>query len=246
MNWTPSPAIIEKVIAHAERTAPRECCGLIRGEDYIEVENAAPDADAFMMRNADFVRVMRDGPVDALAHSHVFLPPVPSPPDLTGIEKTKLPWLIVSIPNNTHTVNYPSGYKAPLVGRPWTWGVHDCFALVRDGMKHYAGIEIPDIDREWEFWRKDHDFIRASMEVMGFVELPPGTPEQHLDVFGMRVHGRVINHLGLFLMPDRLLHQMSNRLSVEETYGGTYQTLTELHARHRDLMEGGRCFPVRS
>jgi proteasome lid subunit RPN8/RPN11 len=239
MTWTPPPAIIAKVLDHAERSMPRECCGLVRGEDYIEIENVSPDENAFLMRAEDFVRTMREGPVDAVAHSHVFLPPVPSPPDLTGCERSALPWLIVSVPNNTHTMIYPSGYKAPLIGRPWAWGVHDCFALIRDGMSHYAGIDVPEIEREWEFWLKDEDFIRQSMEEMGFVEMPPGTPIQHLDVFGMKFRGRVINHLGLFIGPDRILHQMHERLSVQEIYGGVYQQLTELHARHRHLMEGG-------
>jgi len=239
MNWTPSPQIIAKVADHAQRMIPHECCGLIRGDDYIEVENVSPDENSFLMRSEDFVRVMRDGPVDAVAHSHVFLPPVPSQPDLTSCERSALPWLIVSIPNNTHTVIYPSGYQAPLLGRPWAWGIHDCFALVRDGMSHYAGIDIPDIEREWEFWLKDEDFIRKSMAEMGFVEMPPGTPLHHLDVLGMKLHGRVVNHLGLFLAPDKLLHQLHARLSTEIIYGGHYAQMTELHARHRFLMEGG-------
>lgn len=243
MMWTPSETILAKIIDHAERAAPRECCGLIRGEDYIEIENVAPGEHAFLMKNADFVRVMRDGPVDAVAHSHVFLPPIPSETDRSCCEKSGLPWLIVSVPNNTHTVFYPSGFKAPLIGRQWAWGVHDCFALVRDGISHFAGIDIPDIDRDWEFWLKDHDFIRASMAEMGFVEMPPGTPLKHLDVIGMRVHGKVVNHLGLFLQPDHFLHHMTGRLSVEEMYGGMYMHLTELHARHRYLMEGGDALP---
>lgn len=236
--WQPSPEIIAKVIAHAEQTAPRECCGLIRGADYIPIANVAPQDDAFLMRTSEFLAALRDGPIDAVAHSHVFLPPVASETDLTSCEASRLPWLIVSIPNNTHTVIRPSGFRAPLVGRTWGWGVHDCFSLVRDGISAYAAIEIPNIDREWEFWRKSDDFIRASMPAMGFVELPPGTPLQHLDVLGMKVHGRVVNHLGLFIAPDRLLHQMAHRPSVMEIYGGTYQAHTELHARHVGLMEG--------
>lgn len=238
MMWEPTEAHIAKVLSHARRSLPHECCGVIRGDDYIEITNIAPAPDTFLMHGRELVEVLKRGAIDAVAHSHVFLPPLASEVDRSSCEASGVPWLIVSTPNNTHAVIRPSGFRAPLVGREFAWGVHDCFALVRDGFADYSGIVIPNIHREWEFWRRDDDFIRASMPRMGFVELPPDTPPQHLDVFGMKVHGRVVNHLGLYLEPGRILHHMTGRLSQVETYGGTYQQLTELHARHLKLMEG--------
>lgn len=235
--WEPTQALIDTVIADAIQQMPRECCGLVRDQTYIPIPNISPDDTSFLMEPRQFLRVLKEGPVDAVAHSHVFQPPVASELDRSGCEASALPWLIVSIPAETHAVIRPSGFKAPLVGRTWAWGVHDCFAIIRDGFSHYAGITLPDIYREWEFWKDEHDFIRASMAEMGFVELPADAKWRHLDVVGMRVHGRVVNHLGLFIEPDRMLHQMSQRFSAMEVYGGTWQQLTELHARHTDMVE---------
>jgi hypothetical protein len=52
----------------------------------------------------------------------------------------------------------------------------------------------------------------------------------------------VVNHLGLYINdPERggvLLHQLQDRLSVREIYGGVYAKATELHLRHRNFLEG--------
>lgn len=236
MMWEPSQAIVDQVIAHAKEVMPRECCGLVRGESFIPIHNISPDNGSFLMEPRAFLNAMKQGPVDAVAHSHVFLPPTASELDLSSCEASALPWLIVSIPAETHTVIRPSGFKAPLVGRSWGWGVHDCFAIIRDGYSAYAGIDLPDIHRDWEFWKDPHDFIRASMPQMGFVELKPTATWRHLDVIGIKIHGKVVNHLALYLEPGNMLHQMSQRFSEKVVYGGMWRDQTELHARHVDMV----------
>ena len=68
-------------------------------------------------------------------------------------EKLGLPWLIVSWPSGIGMPLFePGGWTAPLVGRQFAHGVHDCFAIIRDGMRHYAGINIADFDRDWIWW----------------------------------------------------------------------------------------------
>jgi proteasome lid subunit RPN8/RPN11 len=238
-TWMPNEDILDMAHRDAERRLPHEACGLVHAGRYYPLKNISPTPeDAFLIADADYVRFTKEiGVPEAVVHSHVFQPPIASEIDRVSCEQSGLPWLIVSTPSKTHSVIRPVGFRAPLVGRTWAWGVHDCFGVIRDGLSDYTGIVLPNVERQWEFWHSDFDFIRSKMEMMGLVELPAGTPLQHCDILGMRVHGKVVNHLGLYLAPDKLLHQMSMRLSMLEVYGGTYQRLTELHMRHESLLD---------
>ena len=80
------------------------------------------------------------------------------------------------------------------------------------------------------------DLIARQFAEAGFQKLDAGTPPQHCDVFGMKTPGMsVVNHLALFLAPDRILHQPAGKLSQRQLYDGVYQRMTVLHLRHERL-----------
>lgn len=237
-SFQPTPAVLAAALAHAAECQPAEACGVAADDTYFALVNRARDEGTFVMDMRGYLAVASQHRVQAIVHSHVYLPPVASEADRAMCEKTALPWLIVSWPLGHHAVIDPCGWRAPLVGRQWAWGTHDCFGLIRDGMLEYAGIEIPDFDRgDWLWWKNGDDIITTQFEIAGFRRLPPDQPLRHCDVLGMRVGSRVVNHLGLFVAPDVILHQVMNRLSVREVYGGVYQRATVLHLRHEQLME---------
>ena len=233
---TPTAAQLDAALAHAARCAPLESCGLIADGDFIPVANLADERNHFILDGRAFARI--DGHqrrVTAIVHSHVDCPPVASETDRAACEKTGLPWVIVSWPARRWCVIEPSGFKAPLVGREWMWGSHDCYGLIRDGFFHYTGIELPDYDRDWQFWKTD-DLIAGKVAGSGFVVMPQGTEPQHCDLLGMKYASPVVNHLALFLAPDRILHQLYRRLSVRELYDGPFRDRTALHLRHERFL----------
>jgi proteasome lid subunit RPN8/RPN11 len=239
MTWQPTIGQVEAALKHAESVQPLEGCGVIAGGEFVAITNRATEHDTFSMDMREYCRIDRERGVEAIVHSHVFYPPIPSEGDRAMCEKLGLPWLIVSWPVETFIVHEPCGWRAPLVGRQWAWGSHDCLGCVRDGMKELGGIEIPDFPRDWMWWQNGGDDIAENFATAGFVSVPQGSIPQHLDVFGMQIGARVVNHLALFVEPDQILHQMMGRLSVREVYGGFYQQATVLHLRHEMLM-GGR------
>jgi proteasome lid subunit RPN8/RPN11 len=236
MTFAPSLAQLSAALLHARASDPLESCGVIAGDRYWPLVNKATELDTFVMDMVGFVRINREHKVDAIVHSHVYRPAKPSEGDRAMCEKTGLPWLIVSWPTGKFCVLEPCGYRAPLVSRAWAWGSHDCFGLIRDGIRDELGIELPDFPRDWLWWEHGQNLIADQFEGAGFVRLAPETQPQHCDVLGMQIAAPVVNHLGLFLAPDKILHQMQGRLSVREVYGGMYQKTMVLHLRHRSQM----------
>lgn len=236
MTWQPSEEVIAAALKHAEACQPLESCGVVAGGSFFPVTNRATDFDTFVMDMREYLAIAKTLSIEAIVHSHVYAQPQASEGDRAMCEATGKPWLIVSWPLGNHAVIEPCGYRAPLVGREWSWGTHDCFGLIRDGFKDYAGIEIPDFNREWMWWENGLDIIAEQFEGAGFVRV--SDEWRHCDIIGMRIWpSKVVNHLGLFLYPDVILHQMLGRLSVREVYGGVYQMATVLHLRHRELVE---------
>jgi proteasome lid subunit RPN8/RPN11 len=235
MTWHPPAEIIAAALAHAAACAPMECCGVVIADRFHPVTNTADDAMAFVMDRREYCDLENEfGPVAAIVHSHVFAPPLPSQGDKAMAEKLGVPWLIVSHPTGAWQVFEPCGFKAPLIGRQWAWGTHDCYGIIRDGMAEFAGIAIPDFQREWLWWERGGDIIREQFAEAGFV--PVDDEFRHCDVIGMQFKADVVNHLGLFLAPNLMLHHIMHRLSARDVYGGLWSKMTVLHLRHRDLM----------
>ena len=80
---TLSAAVEAVIIAHAQRDAPRECCGLLVGSDQT-IEHAIPVANA--IEPTAYLQVLRDArrrsrEVIGVYHSHPRSAAIPSPTD---------------------------------------------------------------------------------------------------------------------------------------------------------------------
>lgn len=221
--------ILPAIRDHAAACAPRECCGLavvVRGKlRYVPCRNlhAGAERDVFALDPADYAAAEDLGAVVAVVHSHVDLAPQPSMADLVGIEAGGLPWLIVNHPVGHYTVTEPSGYVAPLVGRPFVHGVLDCYSLIRDWYARERGIVLPDYERPEKWWElPGYDLYRENFAAAGFAEiaereLQPG------DVILMQFGARVTNHGGIYLEGNQLLQHVMGRLSSRDVWGGGWR-----------------------
>lgn len=225
MDFTP---ILDAIREHAAATAPRECCGVAivrKGKlRYIPCRNlyAGADRDLFLIDPADYAVAEDQGSPVAIVHSHVNLPPSPSMADLVGIEDTRLPWVIVNHPVGHYTVTEPSGYVAPLIGRPFVHGVLDCYSLIRDFYLRERGIALPDYARDDRWWEKGGDLYRENFAGAGFVEIDE-RELQHGDVILMQAASRVTNHGGIYLDGNHLLQHVMGRLSSRDVWGGAWR-----------------------
>jgi len=217
MNWK------KDAIAHAKEQDPKESCGLllnIRGkEKYFPCRNLSLTShQCFILDPEDYVKADSIGEIIAIIHSHPVTPPEPSQADRVACEHSNLKWYIVNPKTETWADLEPTGFKAPLLGRQWVWGVTDCWSLVRDWYKEEKNIELKDWDRPTtpEEFLKNPLFQSCAWRT-GFRELRPEEKLINGDALLMSIGSPGLNHVAIFLDGD-VLHHLTDRLSCREPY----------------------------
>lgn len=245
-------ALLRQLTDHAIREYPREACGLIimvgRSRRYVPCNNVHPDTNGFAISKQAYAKAAKAGKIVAVFHSHPDDGPHPSPPDMAGIEGGTVPWIIVAVHKDGptvgyagHTVTAPTGHRAPLIGRPFFYGVYDCWTLVHDWYAEELGIELPALDRGHDgWWNEKSDFNPyesvSNMKKAGFVRIE-GKPTQRGDVAIMTVRspsGKP-NHAGVITDAETntMLHHMHGQPSAPVFYGDHWRNATVFTLRHK-------------
>ena len=216
-NWK------EAALSHAKVEDPKESVGLllnVKGKErYYPCNNLSMTSyQCFVLDPEDYVRADSIGEITAIIHSHPVTPPTPSQADLVSCEDSNLPWHIVNPKTEQWGYCEPSGYKAPIIGREWVWGITDCWSLVRDWYKEQKNIEL----RDWKRPTTPEDFLKDPMfercaEATNFKELEPNEKLENGDLLFMSIMGNGLNHVAIFLDGD-VLHHLADRLSCREPY----------------------------
>jgi len=212
----------DKAVQHAKECLPKESCGLlaiVKGKEvYFPCKNLAFDpTDQFILDGDDWVKAEDQGEIVAVVHSHPVTSPKPSEADKVACEKSNLKWWIVQ-PNLKQWESYePCGYKAPLIGRQWVWGVTDCWSLCRDWYNEELGIQLID----WIRPVSSEDFIKNPMFAdcfakTGFRELSEEEDLEVGDLLLMSICSSGLNHIGVYLGQQTVLHHLQNRLSSRD------------------------------
>lgn len=227
------------IAAHALAEYPRECVGFIvqtdAGEVYLPCVNCAPKPeDDMAVSGEDYARAEDMGEIAAFVHSHPGAPARPSGADRGACEKSGIArWVIVSLgvqADGSIGIDdwfefCPSGYIAPLIGREFAHGVHDCYAIVRDYYWLERGIDLPDFERRDEWWDDGHSSLYLeNYRAAGFEDVGHDAPLEVGDVLLMQIRSRngVPNHAGVYLGDSQFIHHMHGRLSGRTVWGGMW------------------------
>ena len=231
MSWK------DVALAHAKEQDPKESCGLlidIKGkEKYFACKNLSNWSNqCFIIDPIDYAKAEDTGKILAVIHSHPTTQPIASQADMISCEDSKLPGHIVNPKTEQWGYYEPSGYKPPLIGRHWVWGVTDCWALVRDWYKETKGIILRDWERPItpEEFIADPMFERCAWRT-GFRQLRPEEKLENGDLLFMSILTTGLNHVAIFIDGD-VLHHLADRISCKEPYNEWLLKCTGMRLRY--------------
>ena len=227
----------QDALFHAKDQDPKESCGLlidVKGkEKYYPCKNLSSySQQCFIIDPEDYAKAEDRGKVLAVIHSHPVTPPVASQADMISCEESGLVWHIVNPKTEQWGFYKPSGYKPPLIGRHWVWGITDCWSLVRDWYKEKLSIHLKDWDRPAtpeEFL--DNPLFVNCFSKTGFRELKPDENLKNGDALLMSIGSAGLNHVAIFLDGD-VLHHLADRISCKEPYNQWLQKCTGMRLRY--------------
>ena len=231
MSWK------DVALAHAKEQDPKESCGLlidIKGkEKYFACKNLSNWSNqCFIIDPVDYAKAEDSGKILAVIHSHPTTQPIASQADMISCEDGNLPWHIVNPKTEEWGYYEPSGYKPPLIGRHWVWGITDCWSLVRDWYKETRNIILRDWERPItpEEFIADPMFERCAWRT-GFRQLRPEEKLENGDLLFMSILANGLNHVAIFIDGD-VLHHLADRISCKEPYNEWLLKCTGMRLRY--------------
>ncbi|EGE4882873.1 phage tail protein, partial [Salmonella enterica subsp. enterica serovar Gaminara] len=200
--------INDDILTHAKRCTPAESCGYVVKTAFETVYLPCGNISAepgmyFRMSPEDYIRASFLGEVVALVHSH---PGDGGQPYLSTVDRTLqiqsgLDWWLVSDERIHKFRCVPH-----LTGRQFEHGVTDCYTLFRDAY-HLAGIDMPDFDREDDWWSQGKSLYLDHLEATGFYRVDP-EDAQPGDVLICCFGSPTPNHAAIYCGNGELLHHI--------------------------------------
>lgn len=246
---------LTEIQKHAIECYPRECCGVVildgKKERYYPCTNTAQGFDDFKMDAGDYAAAEDIGKIVAIVHSHPDASDHPSVGDLVSCEASSLPWYIIAVTKEGAADNLrriePTGYKAPLIGREFNHGTTDCYTLVQDFYKRVLNIDLPNFEREDNWWNQGQNLYMDNLEKAGFRKIEKEEPIAFGDMILMQIRSPVANHAGVFIgavkeldgqklfpVQNGFIHHLYGYCSKHEIYGGQWAESTLAICRHKN------------
>ena len=211
---------INKIKELAIKHYPNEMVVGVKNKKLIELVNTHSDP-------TNYFSVDTDEEFDALIHSHIidlsetqeyYLDRrVPSKMDMITQDQLEIPFGILATDGKEATdILWFPDLERPLLGRTYISNITDCYEMVRSYYYQTYGITLMAIPREWDFWEQEPNMVLDKYKEAGFKEVLIDDMEVG-DLVVLRLPMDYINHLGVYIGDDKLIHHLHDRLSIEDS-----------------------------
>jgi proteasome lid subunit RPN8/RPN11 len=215
----------QAIRAHAEAAFPLETCGFILTDgSVVECANTSNEPDTFIISAAETAQYLDDA--IASWHSHANYARF-SPADIRACKTLNLPYVVWDC-GSSQCFWLDPRQDAGLVGRPWNYGVYDCYSAVRDWYYQQQGLVMGDYPREYEgeWCQRGFTHFEDNFATEGFSRIAPTEPLQRGDVILFRIRNDVTcNHVAVVEDPaaNMLYQHLVDRLSGLSAYSGYFR-----------------------
>lgn len=246
-------ATIEAAKQHAKNVFPNESCGIVFRGEYVPCDNIAGDPTVdFEIDPKIYAKYASKGGVEAVIHSHPNGPLFPTASDMFHQIGTNVPWGIIAIDKEddifrvSDPIMWGDGLpKSPLVGRQFVHGIHDCYSLIRDTFAlgkdalaeqgittkwPYEARNLPEVPRDDAWWSDGKDLYVDGLAKNGFRIIQPHEARAG-DGLLMKIRSDKLNHGGVLVTDDIILHHLPMRASRREPVG-VWGRKADLWVRH--------------
>lgn len=213
---------------HARAEFPKESCGLVVSGNYVPCRNVNTDPEhEFKIDDHVWTRWRANNKVQALVHSHPNGLFSPSFADLEAqMAMPDIPWGVIQL--DQFRIQGPFFWGdtvpiAPLEGRAWKMGVHDCYGLVRDYYNLKFGIVLNNYPRKNEWWldKMEQSLLVKMHDEVGFHIVKGGLAEirEHDVLLVKFAEMQQPTHLGIYIGNNLVLHHRWDRPSCRLPIG---------------------------
>lgn len=179
------------------------------------LENMAAQPGAgFQLRSADAYLVSEHGEV--LFHDHPSGEAYPSERDLAWVQNSPRAWCVVPAGGEPFWFGDAVPWQWPLEGRPFRYGVTDCFTCIRTALVRFR-INLRPRAYRWAWWQSGERLYDDLFAEEGFAELQGGDPRPG-DVYLMSLKSDVSNHAAVYVGAGEILHHPSAGRPYEPTW----------------------------
>lgn len=202
---------------HSQSVYPNESVGIVVDGKYIPVDNTHEDPLNHFKIHPDILVEYHDK-IEAVIHSHDLTrhPAGPSKADMISQKQWNIPFGIqlINAAGPGNIIWFGDQLPIPeLEGRPYIFGVYDCYSVLRDYYKMELGVDMPNFNRNEDFFLNGDDLYMDNAEDTGFVQVDINDIQKN-DIILICIRSKMPNHGLIYLGGDSALHHLPYKTSM--------------------------------